>query len=254
MLQNNIDENEASLLFKFILIGDIAVGKTSLLKQFVEKRFNDDYNLTIGVEFNIKYIQVNDHVIKLQMWDTSGQESFKSVTRLYYRAAAGAIMVFDITRRETFENIRNWHRDALDNGNSRMKFLLIGNKTDLQNLREVQFYEADQYAKENECIYTECSALQGFNVENAFMELAHQIYQMAMEDPNSINEQYGIKYVNNVNSSMSTSKIVSQTALPKKQLQKINNSNTEEFMEYYGEHQNKSNQKKAQCNNCCADI
>ncbi|CAD8060917.1 unnamed protein product [Paramecium primaurelia] len=253
MLQNNIDENEASLLFKFILIGDVAVGKTSLLKQFVEKRFCDDYNLTIGVEFNIKYIQVNDHVIKLQMWDTSGQENFKSVTRLYYRAAAGAIMVFDITRRETFENIRNWHREALDNGNSRMKFLLIGNKTDLQNHREVESYEAAQYAKENECLYTECSALQGSNVENAFMELAHQIYQMAMEDPNIVNEQYGIKYVNNANSSMSTSKIVSQNAMPKKQLQKINNPNTEEFIEYYGE-QNQNNQKKAQCNNCCADI
>ena len=163
-------------LFKFIIIGDSGVGKSCLLLQFTDKRFQPIHDLTIGVEFGGKIISVGGKDIKLQIWDTAGQESFRSITRSYYRGAAGCILVFDITRRESFNHLENWIAESKHNSNLDMKYLLIGNKTDLEEKREVSTKEATAFAKEHGLKYLETSAKNANNVDKAFEETAVSIY------------------------------------------------------------------------------
>eukprot|EP01067_Filipodium_phascolosomae_P001874 Filipodium_phascolosomae@DN2186_c0_g1_i1.p1 len=115
-------------LFKYIIIGDTGVGKSCLLLQFTDKRFRSDHDLTIGVEFGSRLITLQQKQIKLQIWDTAGQESFRSITRSYYRGAAGALLVYDVTRRDTFSHLSRWLEEARQNGNPDMTIMLIGNK------------------------------------------------------------------------------------------------------------------------------
>ena len=107
------------------------MGKSCLLLQFTDKRFQPVHDLTIGVEFGARMVTVDGKQIKLQIWDTAGQESFRSITRSYYRGAAGALLVYDITRRETFNHLANWLEDARQHANPNMTIMLIGNKSDL---------------------------------------------------------------------------------------------------------------------------
>lgn len=97
-----------SYLFKYIIIGDTGVGKSCLLLQFIDSKFKDKFEVTIGVEFGARMITVDDKNIKLQIWDTAGQEAFKSITRSYYRSAAGGLLVYDITKLDSFNNLQNW--------------------------------------------------------------------------------------------------------------------------------------------------
>jgi len=125
-------------LFKYIIIGDTGVGKSCLLLQFTDKRFQPVHDLTIGVEFGARMITIDGKQIKLQIWDTAGQESFRSITRSYYRGAAGALLVYDITRRDTFSHLTTWLEDARQHSSSNMVIMLIGNKSDLEARREVK--------------------------------------------------------------------------------------------------------------------
>jgi Ras-related protein Rab-2A len=159
-------------LFKYIIIGDSGVGKSCLLLQFTDKRFEMTHDLTIGVEFGARTVSVNGTAVKLQIWDTAGQESFRSITRSYYRGACGALLVFDMTRRETFEHVTSWLRDAKENSNMDMTILLIGNKNDLVEQREVSSDEARALAKENDLEYIETSAKTAHNVDDAFLDTA----------------------------------------------------------------------------------
>ena len=127
-----------SYLFKYIIIGDTGVGKSCLLLQFTDKRFQPVHDLTIGVEFGARMITIDGKQIKLQIWDTAGQESFRSITRSYYRGAAGALLVYDITRRETFNHLTTWLDDARQHSSSHMVIMLIGNKSDLDARRDVK--------------------------------------------------------------------------------------------------------------------
>ena len=122
-------------LFKYIIIGDTGVGKSCLLLQFTDKRFRVHHDLTIGVEFGARTVQIAEKNIKLQIWDTAGQESFKSITRSYYRGAAGALLVYDITRRDTFNHLTKWLDEVRLNGNPDMTIMLIGNKSDMDARR-----------------------------------------------------------------------------------------------------------------------
>ncbi|GFP78738.1 RAS-related protein rabb1c [Phtheirospermum japonicum] len=145
-------------LFKYIIIGDTGVGKSCLLLQFTDKRFQPVHDLTIGVEFGARMITIDNRPIKLQIWDTAGQESFRSITRSYYRGAAGALLVYDITRRETFNHLASWLEDARQHANANMSIMLIGNKCDLAHRRAVSTEEGEQFAKENGLIFMEASA------------------------------------------------------------------------------------------------
>lgn len=164
-------------LFKYIIIGDTGVGKSCLLLQFTDKRFQPVHDLTIGVEFGARLINIDQNQIKLQIWDTAGQESFRSITRSYYRDAAGALLVYDITRRESFNHLNRWLEEARQNGNPNMTIMLIGNKSDLEHRRAVSTKEGEAFALENELVFLETSAKSASNVEAAFIKTAENIYE-----------------------------------------------------------------------------
>ena len=173
-----------SFLFKYIIIGDTNVGKSCLLMQFTDKRFRAEHDLTIGVDFGSRMIKINDdregaeqRNIKLQIYDTAGQEQFKSITSQFYRGATGALLVYDITRRDTFQHIENWLHEVRENGNPDMVIVLIGNKADLgETKRRVSTEEGERFAKANGLIFMETSAKTSFNVEEAFLQTSHTIF------------------------------------------------------------------------------
>lgn len=181
-------------LFKYIIIGDTGVGKSCLLLQFTDKRFQPVHDLTIGVEFGARMIDIEQKQIKLQIWDTAGQESFRSITRSYYRGAAGALLVYDITRRETFNHLTRWLEEARQNANANMVILLVGNKLDMEQYRAVSYEEGAKFAEENGLIFLEASAKTAKNVEEAFVSTAAKIHsniESGVCDPS--NESFGIK-------------------------------------------------------------
>jgi Ras-related protein Rab-14 len=167
-------------IFKYIIIGDMGVGKSSLMQRFTEQRFKSDLPHTIGVEFGTMIAEINNELVKLQIWDTAGQERFRSVTRGYYRGAAGALLVYDVSRRATFAHIGSWLADARSNTNPQTVMILIGNKSDLEEAREVTFEEAAAFAEENNLLFLECSAKSGTNVEEAFISTAKKIHEKVM--------------------------------------------------------------------------
>ncbi|XP_052827864.1 ras-related protein Rab-4B isoform X1 [Octopus bimaculoides] len=162
-------------LFKFLVIGSAGTGKSCILHQFIENKFKQDSNHTIGVEFGSKVVNVGGKSVKLQIWDTAGQERFRSVTRSYYRGAAGALLVYDITSRETYNALTNWLTDARTLASPNIVIILVGNKKDLEADREVTFLEASRFAQENELMFLETSALTGENVEETFLKCARSI-------------------------------------------------------------------------------
>jgi len=187
-------EMSYAYLFKYIIIGDTGVGKSCLLLQFTDKRFQPVHDLTIGVEFGARMINIEGKQIKLQIWDTAGQEAFRSITRSYYRGAAGALLVYDITRRDTFNHLTTWLEDARQHSNSNMVIMLIGNKSDLEARRDVKREEGEAFAREHGLIFMETSAKTAANVEEAFINTAREIYDKIQEGVFDINnEANGIK-------------------------------------------------------------
>ncbi|XP_038996108.1 ras-related protein RABB1c-like [Hibiscus syriacus] len=170
------------------------VGKLCLLLQFAGERFQLVHDLTIGVEFRARMITIDNKPIKLQISDTAGQESFRSITRSYYRGAAGAILVYDITRRETFNHLTSWLEEARQHANANMTVMLIGNKCDLAYRRAVSTEEGEQFAREQGLIFMEASAKTAQNVEEAFLSTASKIYKKIQEGVINIsNESNGTK-------------------------------------------------------------
>ena len=192
--------NNYDYLFKFILIGDSTVGKTCILTRFVDGWFKSESEPTIGVEFGSKVIKCKSGVtIRLQVWDTAGQESFRSITRSYYRGAIGALLVYDITSQSTFDNLPNWLKDSLEATNQNIGLVLVGNKCDMENQRQVQSALAKQFAKENNLLFLETSAKNGNNIEKIFQILSEQI--LTKIDAGLINpdNELGIKKGNDSN-------------------------------------------------------
>ncbi|XP_042518372.1 ras-related protein Rab2BV-like [Macadamia integrifolia] len=172
------DDQEFEYIFKTILIGDSAVGKSNLLSRFVWDRFRLDSRPTIGVEFAYWNTQVGDKLVKTQIWDTAGQERFRAFTSSYYRGAMGALLVYDITQRTSFNNLEKWLREIREYGDSDMVIMLVGNKTDMCHAREVSEEEGQRLAENEGLCFMETSALESFNVEEAFLQLIFQIYEV----------------------------------------------------------------------------
>ncbi|KAI9695535.1 MAG: Ras- protein Rab-11A [Bogoriella megaspora] len=163
--------DEYDFLFKVVLIGDSGVGKSNLLSRFTRNEFNLDSKSTIGVEFATRSIQVDLKTIKAQIWDTAGQERYRAITSAYYRGAVGALLVYDISKQNTFENVTRWLKELRDHADSNIVIMLVGNKSDLRHLRAVPTEDAKQFASENNLSFIETSALDASNVELAFQNI-----------------------------------------------------------------------------------
>ena len=168
-------DDEYDYLFKVVLIGDSGVGKSNLLSRFTKNEFNLESKTTIGVEFATKSIEVGDKIIKAQIWDTAGQERYRAITSAYYRGAVAALLVYDITKKNTFENAAKWLQELKDYADDNIVVMLVGNKTDLNNLRDVKVDEAKKFADDNGLAFIETSALDSTNVVDAFEQII-QIY------------------------------------------------------------------------------
>eukprot|EP01125_Pyxidicula_operculata_P000843 TRINITY_DN1073_c0_g1_i3.p1 TRINITY_DN1073_c0_g1~~TRINITY_DN1073_c0_g1_i3.p1 ORF type:complete len:211 (-),score=13.86 TRINITY_DN1073_c0_g1_i3:201-833(-) len=164
------------LVFKYIIIGPTAVGKSCILLQFTEKAFSENHDITIGVEFGTYLTTIDNQQIKLQIWDTCGQESFRSITRSYYRGAQGVLLVYDVTRRETFEHLGSWLEECTQSGEDNLTIVLVGNKCDLESKRVVSFEEGKKFADQHNLLFVEASAKTAFNVEESFIKSSRIIY------------------------------------------------------------------------------
>ncbi|KAL8158521.1 hypothetical protein V2J09_000058 [Rumex salicifolius] len=172
-------DDDYDYLFKMVLIGDSGVGKSNLLSRFTRNEFSLESKSTIGVEFATRSIHVDDKVVKAQIWDTAGQERYRAITSAYYRGAVGALLVYDVTRQVTFENIERWLKELRDHTDSSIVIMLVGNKADLRHLRAVSTEDATTFAENEKTFFMETSALESLNVENAFTEVLTQIYRVA---------------------------------------------------------------------------
>ena len=194
--------NYYNYLFKYIIVGDPSVGKSNLLMKFAHNKFTDDYQTTIGVEFGAKNIQINNKIYRIQIWDTAGQENFRSITRAYYQKCVCAMVVYDITCRETFEHIQSWLQDIHDQSPETVLIILIGNKIDLENKRIVSTDEGKDFATQNGHIFMETSAKTGEGVNDIFEKTAQEIIKKMEENYYDLNsEKCGILKgkINNIN-------------------------------------------------------
>jgi small GTP-binding protein len=164
-----------SYTFKILLLGDGAVGKTALVQRFVHGKFQKAYLMTIGMEPYSRYETINGTKICYSLWDIAGQDRFKVMRGMFFRGAMGALVTFDLTRRSTFDNISNWIQEAKKESPDAL-FILVGNKYDLEDLREVSSDEGKKLADDLGCIdYIETSALTGENVGEAFFKIGETL-------------------------------------------------------------------------------
>ncbi|XP_022943001.1 ras-related protein RABA2a-like [Cucurbita moschata] len=171
-------DDDYDYLFKVVLIGDSGVGKSNLLSRFTRNEFCLESKSTIGVEFATRTLQVEGRTVKAQIWDTAGQERYRAITSAYYRGALGALLVYDVTKPMTFDNVNRWLKELRDHADSNIVIMLIGNKTDLKHLRAVATEDAQSYAEKEGLSFIETSALEATNVEKAFQTILSEIYRI----------------------------------------------------------------------------
>eukprot|EP00252_Welwitschia_mirabilis_P014951 TRINITY_DN33034_c0_g1_i1.p1 TRINITY_DN33034_c0_g1~~TRINITY_DN33034_c0_g1_i1.p1 ORF type:complete len:214 (+),score=50.17 TRINITY_DN33034_c0_g1_i1:324-965(+) len=171
-------DDEYDYLFKVVLIGDSGVGKSNLLSRFTRNEFCLESKSTIGVEFATRTVQVEGKTIKAQIWDTAGQERYRAITSAYYRGAVGALLVYDITKPTTFENVGRWLKELRDHADSNIVIMLVGNKSDLKHLRGVSTEDAQSFAEREGLSFLETSALEATNVEKAFQTILTEIHRI----------------------------------------------------------------------------
>ena len=164
----DISKMKPDLTFKYIVIGDAYVGKSNIISRFTEDKFSENYQATINLDFTYKTLKVKDKICRVQLWDTQGQEQFQSITRGYYKSAVCALVVYDITKRNTFNNVSNWMEQSKSNGPNTISLVLVGNKVDLENAREISHDEAEEFAQRNGMIFFETSAKKDINIKDMF--------------------------------------------------------------------------------------
>ena len=168
--QNNEDSSQYDLTFKIIIIGDPGVGKSCLTARAVNDKFESEYSPTIGFEFLTYSVKIKDKIIKLQIWDTCGQEMYRSLITNFYRNTSLAMMVYSIDSRESFEHINIWLKEIKIHSHPDVIIILIGNKSDLEEERKVTYEEAKKFKEENKLLYfEETSAKNGINSKRNFL-------------------------------------------------------------------------------------
>ncbi|KAK2400651.1 ras-related protein RABA4d [Trifolium repens] len=176
-------------VFKVVLIGDSAVGKTQLLARFSRNQFNVDSKATIGVEFQTKTLIIDNKTVKAQIWDTAGQERYRAVTSAYYRGAVGAMLVYDMTKRQSFDHMSRWLEELRGHADTNIVIMLIGNKCDLGTLRAVPTEDAQEFAQRENLFFMETSALESTNVETAFLTILTEIYRLISKKTLTANDE-----------------------------------------------------------------
>ena len=165
-------EDEYDYIFKVLLIGNSDVGKSSLILRYVDQIWNDVFVPTIGVDFKVKSLEVDKKLVKMQIWDTAGQERFRNVISSYFKGAHGILLIYDITAKDSFKELENWLGEVERNANSQVLKILIGNKCDLEDRREISKDEGEAFAMRNGMQFMETSAKLNTNVNEAFEALA----------------------------------------------------------------------------------
>ena len=182
-------------VIKILTLGDTGVGKTSIIQKFVNDKFSQNMLSTIGVDFQSKIIMIDNTKVKLKIWDTTGQERFKTLTSQYYNGADGALLIFDVTNKESFKRINFWMNELNEKKKlNELGLLLIGNKIDLVNKRIIDKEEAENFAKNNNLSYYETSALKNININNIIIDIAKQcLNNIKRNDENIINNSINEK-------------------------------------------------------------
>jgi small GTP-binding protein len=202
------EEEHIDYLLKIILVGDSNVGKTNILSRYIKNYFSEDTKNTLGVDFQTKDIVKENKKIKTQFWDTAGQEKYKAIASAYYKNAHGALIVYDVTKRESFENAKKWYLEMKEKSDLDTEIILIGNKIDLDFDRNVPYENGLKFSKENDIFFFEVSAKENKNncVSEAFDILIDHIlenYKIMEKKKESFNE---VKIRNNIENDKEISK------------------------------------------------
>ena len=181
-------------LLKFVIIGDSGVGKSNILLRYIYNSFSEEFKTTVGVEFGAKNIEMDKKIYRIQIWDTAGQENFRSIARAYYKNSVCACVVYDISNHSSFEDIQVWIDDCTKQTAKSVLLFLIGNKTDLNDKREVSYEEGEAYAKSHKMMFIETSAKTGFNINEIFEKSVKQIAKNINNDVYDLeNDSCGIR-------------------------------------------------------------
>ena len=159
-------------LYKILLLGDSSLGKTCFLMRYTDNTFQEIHMSTIGLDYKLKNVQLDDgKMVKIQIWDTAGQDRFRSITKNYYKGAHGIILIYDITNQKTFENVKNWINQIKEEVSNKVTIILVGNKIDDEDHRVVSTEQGEKMAKDFGLMFFECSAKSGVNIDSTFNEL-----------------------------------------------------------------------------------
>ena len=199
----------SEMIFKIIIIGDSTTGKTNILSRYLNNNFDKNSKATIGVELGSKSFKIKNDTINCQIWDTAGQERYRSVTTAYYKGAVGALVVYDTTNKESFQNVDNWITDLRNYADKKVSVILVGNKNDLENEREVKKEQGEIKSKDYGIAFLETSALTGTNIEIAFKTLVEEVYNKCHKEFESVTnvEIMNGKIINLEENNMSSNKI-----------------------------------------------
>ena len=185
LYDSQISQNDRFISFKIIIIGDSGVGKSCILRRAVQNTFEGDYRATLGFEFLLMHFKVNDIKIKLQIWDTCGEEKYKSLIQGFYKNTSLALVVYAINEKMTFDSLQNWKKNIIEHAKEDLPIFLVGNKIDLE--RKVTVEEAEDFSNSNGIHYfTECSAKTGKNVKEIFFEITKYLYKTYLEAQSKI--------------------------------------------------------------------
>ena len=171
----DVSKMKPDYTIKYIIVGNAYVGKSNIIYRFVENKFSENYKATINLDFSYKNIKIRDKIYRIQLWDTAGQEEFQSISRGYYKSGACALVVYDVTDRDSFNNISTWLDECKNNGPSTITLVLVGNKIDLEDKRNVSYEEGEEFATRNNMQFFETSALNGTNIEKLFNDTLESI-------------------------------------------------------------------------------
>jgi Ras-related protein Rab-1A len=174
-------KSDYDYLLKLLIVGNSGVGKSCLLVRFADDIYQENYISTIGVDFKIKSLEIEEKNVKLQIWDTAGQDRFRNITASYYRGAAGIMLVYDISEPDSFNNLNSWLIEVEKNASKDVNKILVGNKCDLEDRRKISFEQGKEFAETHGMKFLETSAKSAHNVEDAFVNMTKEIIKSMLE-------------------------------------------------------------------------